>query len=55
MKDYEQFDVRLIDLVEPLVGHLLTLDIGGESVKARVVDVHPGAARLKVVPANTKE
>jgi ribosomal protein L25 (general stress protein Ctc) len=55
MKDYEKFDVRLIDLVEPLKGNLLTLEVDGEEIQARIVDVQPSAARLQVIPMDIKE
>lgn len=55
METGDKFSVTLFDLAKPLEGRLATLDVEGEPVKVRVMEVGPHAALLKVVPESTKE
>lgn len=55
MKIGEEIRVLNVDLLVPLIGKVLTLEVDGEAVTARISMVTSSWSTIKIVPPDTKE
>ena len=57
MKMGETFWVQARDLLEPLVGRVVRMEVEGQPVTARIISVYREVpqAELKIVPDDTRE